>query len=72
MTARAKGRGLALVPQEQVPVPLAGTSSKNFLHLGEPLEPPPLSPARGPPTDSGELLQIHFRSRHLPGDCYSL
>ena len=28
-------------------------------HLGEPLEPPPVSPARGPPTDWGELVQIH-------------
>jgi len=28
-------------------------------HLGEPLEPPPISPARGPPTDWGELVQVH-------------
>jgi hypothetical protein len=28
-------------------------------HLGEPLEPPPVSPARGPPTDWGELVQAH-------------
>jgi hypothetical protein len=28
-------------------------------HLGEPLEPPPLSPARGPPTEWGELVQRH-------------
>ncbi|MFM8702645.1 MAG: hypothetical protein ACKOHG_02045, partial [Planctomycetia bacterium] len=27
--------------------------------LGEPLEPPPVSPARGPPTDWGELVQVH-------------
>jgi hypothetical protein len=27
--------------------------------LGEPLEPPPISPARGPPTDWGELVQAH-------------
>jgi hypothetical protein len=27
--------------------------------LGEPLEPPPVSPARGPPTDWGEVVQIH-------------
>ena len=26
-------------------------------HLGEPLEPPPLAPARGPPADWGELVQ---------------
>ena len=25
----------------------------------EPLEPPPISPARGPPTDWGELVPIH-------------
>jgi hypothetical protein len=28
-------------------------------HLGEPLEPPPLAPARGPPTGWGELVQVH-------------
>ena len=28
-------------------------------HLGEPLESPPVSPARGPPTDWGELVQAH-------------
>ncbi len=28
-------------------------------HLGEPLEPPPGSPARGPPTDWAELVQVH-------------
>ena len=27
------------------------------MHLGEPLEPPTLSPARGPPTDWGELAE---------------
>jgi hypothetical protein len=27
--------------------------------LGEPVEPPPISPARGPPTDWGELVQVH-------------
>jgi hypothetical protein len=26
---------------------------------GEALEPPPVSPARGPPTDWGELVQVH-------------
>ena len=30
-----------------------------FSHIREPLEPPPVSPARGPPTDWGEFLQIH-------------
>jgi len=32
---------------------------KILTHLGEPLEPPPISPARGPPTDWGELVQAH-------------
>ncbi len=33
--------------------------SQPVTQLGEPLEPPPLSPARGPPTDWGELVQAH-------------
>jgi hypothetical protein len=32
---------------------------KILTHLGEPLEPPPVSPARGPPTDWGELVPVH-------------
>ena len=36
-----------------------GPIRKILTHLGEPLEPPPVSPARGPPTDRGELVQIH-------------
>jgi hypothetical protein len=36
-----------------------GPIRKILTHLGEPLEPPPISPARGPPTDWGELVQIH-------------
>ncbi len=28
-------------------------------HLGELLESPPLLPARGPPADWGELMQVH-------------
>jgi len=28
-------------------------------HLGEPPEPPPLAPARGPPADWRELVQVH-------------
>jgi hypothetical protein len=35
--------------------------------IGEPLEQPPISPARGPPTDWGELVQVHFRPRRLSG-----
>jgi hypothetical protein len=37
-----------------------GPIRKILTHLGEPLEPPPISPARGPPTDWGELVQVHF------------
>jgi hypothetical protein len=44
-----------------------GPIRKILTHLGEPLEPPPISPARGPPTDWGELVQVHFRPRHLSG-----
>ena len=36
-----------------------GPIRKILTHLGEPLEPPPLAPARGPPTDWGELVQAH-------------
>jgi hypothetical protein len=44
----------------------------NLTHLGEPLEPPPVSPARGPPTDWGELVQAHDAGqsfRHRPTSC---
>ena len=36
-----------------------GTIRKILTHLDEPLEPPPVSPARGPPTDWDELVQAH-------------
>ena len=36
-----------------------GPIRKILTHLGEPVEPPPISPARGPPTDWGELVQVH-------------
>jgi hypothetical protein len=36
-----------------------GPIRKILTHLGESLEPPPISPARGPPTDWGELVQVH-------------
>jgi hypothetical protein len=32
---------------------------KILTYLGEPLEPPPLAPARGPPTAWAELVQAH-------------
>ena len=36
-----------------------GPIRKILTHLSEPLEPPPVSPARGPPTNWGELVQVH-------------
>jgi hypothetical protein len=36
-----------------------GPIRKILTHLGEPLETPPISPARGPPTEWGELVQVH-------------
>jgi len=36
-----------------------GPIRKILAHLGEPLERPPILPARGPPTDWGELMQAH-------------
>jgi dihydropteroate synthase len=36
-----------------------GPIRKILTHLGEPLEPPPVSPARGPPTEWAELVQAH-------------
>ena len=36
-----------------------GPIRKILTHLAEPLEQPPVSPARGPPNDWGELVQIH-------------
>jgi len=44
-----------------------GPIRKVLTHLGEALEPPPVSPARGPPTDWGELVQVHFRPGNLSG-----
>ncbi len=32
---------------------------KILTHLGEPLEPPPLTPARGPPLDWPDLVHVH-------------
>jgi len=49
-------------------------------NCGEPLEPPPASPARGPPNDRDQLVQVHddrnaFQASHdaLPAiDIHSL
>ncbi|MFM7413401.1 MAG: hypothetical protein ACKO6E_09360, partial [Planctomycetota bacterium] len=40
---------------------------KILTHLGEPLEPPPVSPARGPPIDWGEFVQVHDDRAILQG-----
>jgi hypothetical protein len=32
---------------------------KILAHVGEPVELPPVSPARGPPTEWTELVQVH-------------
>ncbi len=45
-------------PADRLP-PKPGPIRKILTHLGEPIEPPPISPARGPPTDWGELVQAH-------------
>jgi hypothetical protein len=45
-------------PADRV-TPKPGPIRKILTHLGEPLEPPPLSPARGPPTEWAELVQSH-------------
>ena len=44
-----------------------GAIRKILTHLGEPLERPPVSPARGPPTDWCELVQVHYERRRLSG-----
>jgi hypothetical protein len=36
-----------------------GAKAEDSHHLAEPLEPPPLAPARGPPTEWGQLVQAH-------------
>jgi hypothetical protein len=36
-----------------------GPVRKILMHGGEPVEPPPVSPARGPPTEWHELVQVH-------------
>ena len=53
-------------PAHRVP-PKPGPIRKVLTYLGEPLEAPPVSPARGPPTDWGELVQVHFRPGNLSG-----
>ena len=33
--------------------------TRESIRQRRPLEPPPVSPARGPPTDWGEFVQVH-------------
>jgi len=51
----ACGGDIRLVAFITEPAPIR----KILLHLGEPLEPPPLAPARGPPTGWSEPVQVH-------------
>jgi len=51
----ARGGDIRLISFITEPGPIR----KILTHLGEPLEPPPVAPARGPPTDWGELVQVH-------------
>jgi|GEM_PF-2124545 len=51
----ADGAGCAAAPAFLPVRPIR----KILTHLGEPLRSPPVSPARGPPTDWSELVQAH-------------
>jgi hypothetical protein len=51
----ACGRDIRLIAFITEPGPIR----KILAHLGEPLEPPPIAAARGPPTDWDELVQAH-------------
>jgi hypothetical protein len=52
---RASARAIRLIAFITEPGPIR----KILTHLSEPLEPPPVSPTRGLPTDWGELVQVH-------------
>jgi hypothetical protein len=54
------------------PVRDPGPIRKILTHLGEPLEPPPVSPARGPPTDWAELVQAHDERHVFQASPYEL
>jgi hypothetical protein len=49
-----------------------GPIRKVLTHLGGPLEPPPLAPARGPLTDWGELVQAHDDREAIQAACDEL
>ncbi len=49
-----------------------GPIRKILTHLGEPLEPPPVSPARGPPIDwasSSKLMMTAMSFKRRPTSC---
>jgi hypothetical protein len=47
--------------------------AKRYLaHVGEPVEPPPVSPARGPPTEWTELVQAHDDGDVMQASPYEL
>ena len=56
-TGDARQGGFSMNTRDDLTEP--GPIRKILTHLGEPLEPPPVSPARGPPTEWGELVQVH-------------
>jgi hypothetical protein len=41
-----------------------GSIKKVLTHLGEPLQPPLVSAARGPPADRGELVEADVERAH--------
>jgi len=51
--------GNAWIARKRAFITEPGPIRQILTHLGEPLEPPPVSPARGPPTDWGELIRVH-------------
>jgi len=50
---------IAIGGREKSCVPFLPSRTCCFIQSGEPPEPPPISPARGPPTDWGEFVQVH-------------
>ncbi len=54
-----KGTGTVSWRKRSQSLPRPGPIRKILMHLGEPLEPRPISPARWPPTDWGEFVKVH-------------
>jgi hypothetical protein len=64
LACRACGGDIRLIAFSTEPGPIR----KILAQLGEPLRAPPVSSARGPPTDWSDIVQIHFRPRRLSSD----